>query len=343
LRRESPGEAARSGERAANQLRRLERQLSNEGQDGTGSRGADVKLEAQQIAGEQHRIAGEAARLGSSTESSTADARRRLADDKDRLAARVDQMTRKAKELSTANSATDAKALDEAVGSLEHEKISQRMRTTADALRRSPGNEATAAEQDLARTLDQIAGQLNGDGSPLTSQLQQTRAIRENVQRAEQQLREAEARARDANRRSTSPSNGSEKGASGRQDSGRSDANAEVQKLRDQYQRELQRAEQALRQLNNGDTTGKPGYTPEQQEFSHSAPGTEAFKQDRSDWLKLRQNLDTALEKYEATVSARLAKTESKDRFSAGGSDRVPDAYSQLIARYFESLAKKNK
>src|SRR5262249_4028705 len=156
------GEAARSGERAANQLRRLERQLSNEGQDATGSSGSEVKLEAQQIAQEQHRIAGEAGRLGASTESSTADARRRLADDKDRLAARVDEMARKARELSAGNSGSGAKGLDEAVRSLEHEKISQRMRTTADALRRSPGRDAAGAEQDLARTLDQIAGQLNG-------------------------------------------------------------------------------------------------------------------------------------------------------------------------------------
>ena len=116
-----------------------------------------------------------------------------------------------------------------------------------------------------------------------------------------------------------------------------------MQRLRDQYQRELQRAQDALRRLNNGDASGLAGYTPEQQEFSHSAPGTEAFKQDRSDWESLRRDLDSALEKYEASVSARLSKSESKDRFSAGGSDRVPDAYSQLIARYFESLAKKNK
>ena len=54
-------------------------------------------------------------------------------------------------------------------------------------------------------------------------------------------------------------------------------------------------------------------------------------------------NLDSALERYEASISQRAPRTESKDRFSAGGSDRVPDAYSQLISRYFESLAKRNK
>jgi hypothetical protein len=344
LRRESPGEAARSGERAANQLRRLERQLSNDEDRGAaGSGGSELKLEAQQIAQEQHRIAGEAARLGSSTESSTADARRRLADDKERLAARLDEVTRKAKELSPGPSRSDVRVFEEAARSLERDKVSQRMRTTADAMRRSPGSDGAGAEQDLARTLDQFAEKLGGDRSPLTSQLEQTRAIRERVQRAEQQLHEAEARARESAASSGSPPNGSQRSGSGKPAAGGSVANADVQRLRDQYQRELQRAEDALRRLNNGENTGMAGYTPEEQEFSHSAPGTEAFKQDRSDWDSLRSHLDTALEKYEASVSARLTKTESKDRFSAGGSDRVPDAYSQLISRYFESLAKKTK
>jgi hypothetical protein len=113
-----------------------------------------------------------------------------------------------------------------------------------------------------------------------------------------------------------------------------------VQRLREQYQRELRRAEDALQRLQGSATSSRGGSTPEQQEFSHSAPGTEAFKQDRSDWESLRRNLDTALEKYEAAVSERAARTPSKERFSAGGSDRVPDSYSQMISRYFESLAK---
>jgi len=96
--------------------------------------------------------------------------------------------------------------------------------------------------------------------------------------------------------------------------------------------------------LNGGGASGSlGGSTPEQQEFSRSAPGTEAFKQDRSGWESLRKNLDTELERYEASLSDRMARATSDERFSAGGSDRVPDAYSELIARYFESLAKKKK
>jgi len=97
-----------------------------------------------------------------------------------------------------------------------------------------------------------------------------------------------------------------------------------------------------LGRLTAGDAVrGDAGATPEQHEWSRSAPGTQAFKQDRSDWDSLRKSLDQALEKYEASVSSRLSHSRTDDRLSAGGSDRVPEAYRQIIARYFESVAKK--
>jgi len=88
---------------------------------------------------------------------------------------------------------------------------------------------------------------------------------------------------------------------------------------------------------------GSRGSTPEQQEFSRSAPGTEAFKQDRSKWETLRRDLDRALEDHDAAVSRRLAKTLGEDRLNAGGSERVPEQYRLLIAKYYESLAKGKK
>ena len=74
-----------------------------------------------------------------------------------------------------------------------------------------------------------------------------------------------------------------------------------------------------------------------------SAPGTESFKQDRSNWESLRRDVDRALEQREASVSKRLASTLAEARMSAGGSDRVPEAYRQSIAKYYESLAKVKK
>ena len=83
--------------------------------------------------------------------------------------------------------------------------------------------------------------------------------------------------------------------------------------------------------------------TPEEQEFSRSAPGTEAFKQDRSGWESLRKDVDLALEKHEAAISDRLAGRQAQDRLSAGGSERVPESYRSVIARYYESLARVKK
>ncbi len=343
LRRENPGDAARSGERAANQLRRLERQMQGATQGEPAGAAGDLKLEAQQIAQEQHRIATEAGRLSrNDAGTSVVDARKRLADEKDRLASRVDDLAKNAGLASREPSAANAKALADSARSLQTGKIADRMRGGARQLREGQGAISSAAEEDLARALDQIARGMGATDS-LSSQLDQTRAIREGLQRAEQQLRDAEARARATNESSGAAGRDPSRAMSGRQgQGGGGDAGSEVDRLRNEYQRELQRAEDAMKRLNGGDATGSlGGATPEQHEFSRSAPGTEAFKQDRSGWESLRKNLDTALDKYEASLSDRLSRAKSDERFSAGGSDRVPDAYSQLIARYFESLAKK--
>ena len=65
--------------------------------------------------------------------------------------------------------------------------------------------------------------------------------------------------------------------------------------------------------------------TPEEQVFSQSAPGNEAFKQDFSKWESLRKDIDLALERYDSSVSRRLATKLAEDRLSAGGSERGPE------------------
>ena len=341
LRREAPDEAARNGERAAGQLRRLERQMQGESGAKSSPAGADLTLEAQQIAQEQHRIATEAGRLGRNAGTSVGDARRRLADEKEKLASRVDELAKNAEQLARDAAGADAKAMEDSARTLRGNKVSDRMRGSARQLRQEHAAVSGAAEEELARTLDQVARGLGANNSPLSSQLDEARAIREGLQRAEQQLRDAETRAGGS---STTTTGEPSRASSGREGNSAADAGRDVQRLREEYQRELQRAEDALRRLNGGSATNSlGGATPEQQEFSRSAPGTEAFKQDRSGWESLRKNLDTDLERYEASISDRLSRAKSDDRFSAGGSDRVPDAYSELIARYFESLAKKKQ
>jgi hypothetical protein len=231
----------------------------------------------------------------------------------------------------------------------------QQMRSAANELGRNEATRAADSGQRAADQLKRLERQMTGAASQsgggrandsagdpqaerLTQQLEQTRAIRERVQRAEQALREAEGRGQ------TGVRPGSNRGQTGVRpgSDGGQTPDGELQRLREAYQRELQKAQDALGRLGTGESRrGDAGATPEQQEFSHSAPGTQAFKQDRSDWESLRKNVDQALEKYEAAVSSRLSRTRTADRLSAGGSDRVPEAYRQIIARYFESVAKK--
>ena len=342
LRRDDPAAAARSGERATDQLRRLERQMQGESPGDAARASSDVKLEARQIAQEQRRIAAEATRLERRTGAEAADARKRLADEKERLASRVDELGRSAHQLAQRGNSSDAKALVDSSRDLQRDRVADRMRDSAKQMRQdAAGNGTGAVEQELARALDRVADTLGAASSPLSDQLAQTGAIRDRLQRAEQQVRDAEARAR---------GNDAPRGPSARQGRQGSGGGAgeqggpvgDVQRLRDEYQRELQRAQEALGRLNGGEPrSGRGMSTPEEQQFSRSAPGTEAFKQDRTGWESLRTSLDLALEKYEASVSDRLSRARSEQRFSAGGSDRVPDAYGQLIAKYFESLAKK--
>ena len=83
--------------------------------------------------------------------------------------------------------------------------------------------------------------------------------------------------------------------------------------------------------------------TPEQHEWSRSAPGTEAFKQDYAAWQSLASDVTKVLERAETSVAGRLSTAVGKDRLRAGGSERVPDAYRDRVSRYFESIAIKKK
>ena len=194
------------------------------------------------------------------------------------------------------------------------------MRDTAQRLRDGARPSGTG-EQQLARTLDDVVRTLGGaasdDARALAEQLDRSRQIRERLDALEAQMRQAEAGGDAASRE-------------------------RLEALREEYGRELTRARDGLgRQPQAGMSpeTGR-GSTPEQHEFSRSAPGTEAFKQDRGNWADLRRSVDHALEAHDEAVSRKLARMIGEDRLNAGGSDRVPDGYRELVARYYESLAR---
>jgi hypothetical protein len=225
------------------------------------------------------------------------------------------------------------------------------MRASAQEMRDgSPGQSGLAeGEQELARSLERIAGQLNAgvslEAQQLSAELDEVHAIRDRLQRLEQQMREAAAGAGlSSEPGQRSGGRGGQQGDGGGGGRGGAAPTNEAQRLQEEYRRELERSRQALDRLRAGQPSGgSNGGTPESEQYSRSAPGTEAFKQDRSAWDSLRKALDLALDQHEAAVSNRLTRKAAEDRFSAGGSERVPEGYQPLIARYFESLASAKK
>lgn len=353
LQREDPRAAAERARAAAETLRRAEEQLRGNNADARQRAAGELQLEGQQVAEAQRRIATETERLKSAASGSTADSTRRLSVEKEKLAERVEQLQRSAERLGAhAGGAADpASRAREAAALLERDQVARRMRGSAEQMRQAHGSShglerQAQVEQELARALDRAAATLGGrtaDARGLSEQLEQTRGMRERLNRLEQQIRDAEARHRVSSRgeQGKPPQPGAEgrQGREGRQGSSGSGQAGELQRLRDEYARELQRARQSLGRLQGEQRSGQHMSTPETHEFSRSAPGTEAFKQDYSGWEMLRRDVDLAMERYEASLSQRLNRPASSDRLDAGGSDRVPDAYRQSIARYYQSLA----
>jgi hypothetical protein len=166
-------------------------------------------------------------------------------------------------------------------------------------------------------------GAADNGAAALTRELDRTRAIRDRLDGLSGQLREAESK--------QSAGSGRAGGDS-----------AEAQRLRGEYAKALQQARRDLDRLERGGgSAAAGGATPEEHEWSPTDQGTEPFKQDFTRWESLRKEIDTALDRYDRSLVARAAGRALDDRLNAGGSDKVPDAYRELIARYYESLARK--
>ena len=344
MQRQNAGGSASSAEQAAQALRQLEQRMRGSSASARQRTAGEMQLEAQQIADAQRRIASEMARLEKDRSGSGAaagDAARRLAGDKEKLADRVDALERAAREAQRSSPGREGAKFADAARQLQEQQIGSRMRQSAQQLRGQPAGEAGgrggqeknaggapntgASEQQLARALDAVATTLGGGNADearrLAEELNRTRDIRERLNELERQVRDADAK------------QAKQGGGSG--------PGGEAQRLREQYTRELQRSRESLGRMQAEQRDG--GATPEQHEWSRSAPGNEAFKQDFKSWESLRKDVDLALERYEAGLSARLSKKAADDRLSGGGSERVPDAYRPLVSKYFESLARDKK
>ena len=123
----------------------------------------------------------------------------------------------------------------------------------------------------------------------------------------------------------------------------------DVNRLREEFQRELQQTQELLDELRHEDPTaatlarGGSGLSLEGQGMTLGAPGTEAFKQDFAKWDDLRRQATQALENIESSLSKKLQAKASRDRFAAGVDDKVPPAYQNQVDSYFRALAGKKQ
>jgi hypothetical protein len=354
MQRENAQGAAASSEKAAEALRQTERQMRGGSADARQRAAGELQLEAQQVADAQRRIAAEVSRLekeGTQTNADT-DGLRRLAGEKDKLADRVEELQRAVRELERQTPGAEGAPLRDAAQPLQGQRIGERMRSTAKEMReraaagaagRKPATKEAQAEQQLSRTLDSVVDALGGntEARRLSDQLDRTREIRDRLNRLEQQVRDAEKNAANPTQTAGVPTQSGRDGRTGRQPGSDGSSQQQLQRARDEYARELERSREGLSRLQSSQQpNGLGGSTPEHHEYSRSSPGNESFKQDFSGWERLRKDIDVRLEQYESAVAARLARKLAEDRLSAGGSDRVPDAYRPSVSRYFESLAK---
>lgn len=278
----------------------------------------------------------------------------------------------------SADGADAAAAAAGAARQLRDQEVGEQMRAAAGRMRAAAGQGGAAspasggaqageaatvssdpvdpdAERRLAEALDGVARTLgNRDGSEasrLAAQLEESRALRDRLDTLERQIKEAESGGRDgrggtagragADGQRGDGQAGNGQGGTGQGGNGRPGADG-LARLQRQYAETLQRARE-LGAASGGATGGRGGATPEEHQWSTSAPGNESFKQDFAAWDALRRDVDLALERYEAGLSARIVKSRAADRLSAGGSTRPPDAYDAAIARYYESLARPRK
>ena len=341
---DAAGAAAR-GEEAAQQLRRAESQMQNGSPDARRRALGDVQLESQQVAEAQRRVASEAERLDREG-GGAADARRRLASEKEKLADRVDALQQSAQRLGA-----------EGAADLASQKLGEKMRASANGMREGKPGKLAPAEQQIAEALDKVARKINGadaggakgDTQQIAEQLDEVRDARERLARLEKQMADATQAAEGSRGRGNAqqPGRAGQSGPEGRQGergSGGEGSGGNLQQLQQAYNRELQRTRELMDRVQRGTPeSGGRMATPEQHEWSRSAPGTEAFKQDYAAWQSMAAGVTKALERAESAVAGRLAGAIAKDRLRAGGSERVPDAYRQRVSKYFESIATKKK
>jgi hypothetical protein len=234
------------------------------------------------------------------------------------------------------------------------------------------------AQQELARTLEKAADKLasaagarDGDAQKLSEQRARAQELREQLNETGRALgqmaQEGTGRAGRAGETGragaagkageaggTGPTGSSaqksagDTGKSGEGRAGGGGGGADLEKLREQYQRQLQQTKELAEQMRRDDPAfargGGGGFSFDAPtSVGLSAPGTEAFKQDFAKWEEMRRQATQLLDHVETSLSRKLQEKQAHDRLAAGADDKAPAGYQKQVDDYFKAIASKKK
>ncbi|MFB3852261.1 MAG: hypothetical protein ACE148_00390 [Vicinamibacterales bacterium] len=360
LRRGDAAGASASGDRALANLRDAERKLQGWRAAAGGGKLGNLQMEALQLAEAERRIAREAESLG--RREKAADKQRRLAEEQEGLARRAEALQRSLADASRGRDlqADQHEVVRRTAREMAEQKWGGRMRDEAARMRSeraSDGNQKAAAHLRLLATeFERLAGRI-GAASPADAATRRLAARLEDARQTRQRLQESARRVEELERQNAAGSGREGRGSEGatgtaggrtgggsaavRTGDGAGRAEDELAKAREAYREELRRAseiEEALSRL-----AGGKGRTPEGPERVNSAPGTEGFKQDYSDWDSLRRRLERSLEGIESRLAAQIRARDARERLQAGAQEKVFPDFRQLVDEYYRAIAQTRK
>ena len=235
-----------------------------------------------------------------------------------------------------------------------------------------------AAQQELAKALEKAADRLasatgapDGESQKLSAQRARAQQLREQLaetSRALGQMAQAGAggsgQAGEAGRAGEAGEAGGagraagqgqsgasaqkspgETGRSGEGQAGGGGGNGtDLEKLREQYQKQLQETKALADEMRRDDPAlargGGGGFSFDAPtSVGLSAPGTEAFKQDFAKWEEMRRQATQVLDNVEASLSKKLQARQAHDRLAAGADDKAPAGYQKQVDEYFKAIA----
>ena len=328
LRRRDASAATRAGQEVADRLRDLTRELGAAGDGGRARAIRDLEAEARRMADAQRRTA-LASRLAGGDRAGRA-SRRALAGERDELAERVERFeTRLDAQRSDATGAV-RRALDEAAGGLAEAGLAARLRDLGNRARAAAGGRASATPDPDAVPIpdedDSVAEELDRVGVRLRAA---ARAAGE-AARAGQELERQIARIDRAIERMAGGADGEHPGAA---EAGALAAAGGALAGRLGQSGDLAERARAVRPSLVEDLRRWAEHA-----FSGSAPGTEAFKQDRAEWESLREDVRLAIGRFPASGADAAAPG---DGLHVGPDERIPESYRRLVERYYRSLAER--